>query len=260
MTGLRLAVALFTAVPLPGRVVEVDRRTAVRAVRWMPVLGAALGGAAGLVLVAAGAAARQPGGRLLGAVLAVTTLAALTRGLHLDGLADTADGLGSRAPAARALEIMRQSDIGPFGVIALVLVLLLQIGALYSLRPREAAGTLVLAATAGRLSVLLAAGTRIPAARPDGFGALVAGGVGRSTRVAYVGGVLALAAVVPGWAAGGGRVGAVRAAGALVAGLAAGEVLRRHAVRRLGGMTGDTFGALVETTTTAVLVALALRV
>jgi adenosylcobinamide-GDP ribazoletransferase len=253
MTGFRLAVALFTAVPLPGAVPPVDRRAAVRAVRWLPVLGAVLGGTAGLVLVAVDAVSRQPSGRLLGAVLAVAALAGLTRGLHLDGLADTADGLGSRAPAARALEIMRQSDIGPFGVVALILVLLAQIGALYSLTPRAAAGALVLAATAGRLSVLLAAGRRVPAARPDGFGALVAGGVGRPTQVAYVGGVVILAAVVAGWA--GGWPSTARAAGALLFGLVAGGVLRRHAVRRLGGMTGDTFGALLEVATTAVLLA-----
>ncbi|NEC49139.1 adenosylcobinamide-GDP ribazoletransferase, partial [Actinospica acidiphila] len=56
--------------------------------------------------------------------------AALTRGLHLDGLADTADGLGSGRPAEDALRIMKQSDVGPFGVLTLVLVLLVQVAAL----------------------------------------------------------------------------------------------------------------------------------
>ena len=59
--------------------------------------------------------------------------AALTRGLHLDGLADTADGLGSAKPAEDALRIMKQSDIGPFGVITLLFVLLAQVAVLFQL-------------------------------------------------------------------------------------------------------------------------------
>ena len=60
----------------------------------------------------------------------MAALALLTRGLHLDGLADLADGLGSGQPAATALDIMRRSDIGPFGTVTLVLVLLTQVAAL----------------------------------------------------------------------------------------------------------------------------------
>ena len=105
-------------------------------------------------------------------------LAVATGGLHLDGLAGTADGLGSRRPADQALEIMRRSDAGPLGMATLLLVLLVQVGALASLPHvlgRGAAGPgrgwtgasgLVLAAVTSRVAVVLATGS--PSARPSG--------------------------------------------------------------------------------------------
>src|SRR6202012_5273031 len=69
-------------------------------------------------------------GSLVAAVLAVGSLAVLSRGLHLDGLADLADGLGSRRPPAEAPALMRKSDNGPCGVVTLVLTLLIQVAAL----------------------------------------------------------------------------------------------------------------------------------
>ncbi|MGK5554842.1 adenosylcobinamide-GDP ribazoletransferase [Actinomadura kijaniata] len=94
-----------------------------------PATGLLVGGAAALVLLAGGAAGLSP---LLGAALAVAASAALTRALHLDGLADLADGLGSGKPAAEALAIMKRSDIGPFGVVTLLLALVIQVAALAS--------------------------------------------------------------------------------------------------------------------------------
>src|SRR5213080_4777965 len=129
MTGLRRALALFTVLPV-GHPSDLDRAEAVAALRWFPLLGASLGAVAGLPAVAV--LHRAPHAQLLGAVLSVLLLALLTRGLHLDGLADTLDGLGSRAPAESALEIMRRSDVGPFGVIAIVSVLLIDVAALAS--------------------------------------------------------------------------------------------------------------------------------
>ena len=118
---------------------DLDEGAAARAVFWLPVLGAGLGlaGRAAMVFVAAGQ--WSPERQLLGAALAMVLLALATGGLHLDGLADTADGLGSRRPADQALEIMRRSDAGPLGVATLVLVLLVQVCALASL-PRGWAG------------------------------------------------------------------------------------------------------------------------
>jgi adenosylcobinamide-GDP ribazoletransferase len=129
LAGLRLSVTLLTVIPVPGRPPgepgrgEPGRSEAGAAMCWAPAVGLLLGGAGAGVLWAGGRWA----GPLPGAVLAVTALAALTGGLHLDGLADLADGLGSRRPAAAALDIMRRSDIGPLGVAALVLTLLIQV-------------------------------------------------------------------------------------------------------------------------------------
>jgi adenosylcobinamide-GDP ribazoletransferase len=251
---MRTALALFTIVPVRDAASLTRERAAV-ALRWFPLIGACLGGVAALPLAAVRAWA--PHATLLGAVLAVGLLALGSRGLHLDGLADTADGLASRAPAEQALSIMRRSDIGPFGVLAIVLAVLVDVAALAAFtgsawRPVAA---LALAAATGRLAVLHAAHRRVPSARATGFGAYVAGSVSTSVAVLETGLVLGAAA---------GLAVAVHAdvAGWLVAPAAALLVVagvRWHATRRLGGVTGDVFGALVEIGTALTLTGLALR-
>jgi adenosylcobinamide-GDP ribazoletransferase len=251
--GWRVAISLFTTIPAGVSGVLDD--VAARAIRWLPAVGLLLGGIGAGVVLAVGSLNATGPGRLLGAALAVAVIAVLTGGLHLDGLADTADGLGSRRPAADALEIMRRSDIGPMGVGALVLALLIQVTAIAAVpRLPLAAAALVLAEVTGRVSVVVA--TSAPAARPGGFGALVAG---RTTAVdrALTAGALACAAVVSGLATGGPAL-AARGLGAVLAGLLAGWLVQRTAGRRLGGMTGDVFGAILQVSATAVLVVAAL--
>jgi adenosylcobinamide-GDP ribazoletransferase len=182
----------------------------------------------------------------------------LTRGLHLDGLADTADGLGSGKPAADALRIMKQSDIGPFGVITLLFVLSAQVAALaqaYGDSWARGALAAVVSATAARLALTVAARTGVPAARPEGLGAAVAG-------VVPAGGAAGVSlAVIAAAAAAGACLGvrtALHAAGAVIAALAAAELLLRHCTRRFGGVTGDVFGALAEAAATTALVLLSL--
>jgi adenosylcobinamide-GDP ribazoletransferase len=251
--GLRTAVSLFTVIPAGGSA-ELGEGEAAAAVFWLPAVGLLLGGLGAGVLLAAGAGGASGPRRLLGAALAVALLAVLTGGLHLDGLADTADGLGSRRPAAQALDIMRRSDVGPMGVAALVLVLLIQVAALAAIAaPPQAGAALVLAAVTGRVAVVVATG--FPAARPGGFGALVAGrtaGRDRALTVAVLFGAIAAAGVLGGWAL------AVHGLLAALAGLLAGASLQFVAWRRLGGMTGDVFGAILEVTAATVLVACAL--
>lgn len=253
--GLRLALTTFTVLPLgPGRV---DRATARTAMLLGPAVGALLGAAAGGVLLAAAALLPEAAGTpTAAAALAVGTLAGLTRGLHLDGLADLADGLGSARPPAAALEVMRRSDVGPFGVATLVLVLLVQVGALTALPPREAAAALVVAAATARLAVVLACTPGTPAARPDGLGALVAGTVPVAAAVA-AGLVVAAAAAAVG--AHDGAAGALRAVVAVAAGLGVAGLLLRRAVQRLGGVTGDVLGALLEAAATVAILVLATR-
>ncbi len=250
----RVALSLFTVIPA-GAGGDLDEGAAARAVFWLPVIGAGLGlaGAGAMVFVAAGGG--SPERQLLGAALAMMLIALLTGGLHLDGLADTADGLGSRRPADQALEIMRRPEAGPLGVATLVLVLLVQVCALASL-PHGWAGAagLVLAAVTSRVAVVLATG--LPSARPSGFGALVAGRTSAAGRAASV--MVLLGAVVAAGLALGGIAAAARGVLAAAAGLAVAALLGQVARRRLGGMTGDVFGAIVELSTATVLLVLVL--
>jgi adenosylcobinamide-GDP ribazoletransferase len=246
--GLRLAISLLTVVP--------SRPGGLGGARWAmafaPAAGLVVGVPAGAVIAGSGLLGAGPA---LGAALAVAMTALLTRGLHLDGLADLADGLGSGRPAAEALTIMRRSDVGPFGVVTLVLMLLVQVTALAQ-APHQAYAVTVAAVT-GRLALPWACRRGVPAARPEGLGALVAGTVRlRDASVASL--AVAGAAALAGLAVGG--VGtAVSGAVAVLAGPAVSWPLLRHAVRRLGGVTGDVLGALVETSATAALLTLCLR-
>jgi adenosylcobinamide-GDP ribazoletransferase len=282
--GLRLSVTLLTVIPLRGvvpvsspeasgpssaqatstpgapAVTSLARATVAAAMAWAPAVGLMLGVLAAAVLLAVD----HPlgAGPLTGAGLAVASLAVLSRGLHLDGLADLADGLGSGKPAPAALDIMRRSDIGPFGTVTLVLTLLIQVAALSH---AESAGhgqgpaALITAVVTGRLALTWACRRGVAAARPDGLGALVAGSVGPAipavatlaTLAAAVAAVVVSATVVGeplGWTL----------PLAVVAGLGASFVVQRHAVRRLGGITGDVLGALAEVATTVTLVVAAM--
>jgi adenosylcobinamide-GDP ribazoletransferase len=256
LAALRDALGLFTILPVRAAP-EIGRPEAARAVLWLPAAGALLAVPAAGVLLAVEADGHSAPRRLLAAVLAVGVLALLTGGLHLDGLADTADGLGSRRRRDEALTIMRQSDIGPFGVAALLFTVLVQITALAAVNPGwPAAGAVLLAAVTGRVAVVLATGPGSPAARPGGFGALVAAATTARARVAACAAVLVVAAGTA--AAVSGPTAALRAAVAVLAGLLAADLLRRIAVRRLGGVTGDVFGALIEVAAATALLALAL--
>jgi adenosylcobinamide-GDP ribazoletransferase len=256
LAALRDALGLFTVLPVRAAP-EIGRREAARAVLWLPVVGALLAVPAAGVLLAVEAGGHSAPRRLLAAALAIGVLALLTGGLHLDGLADTADGLGSRRPREQALAIMRRSDVGPFGVAALLFTVLVQITALATVSPGwPGAGAVLLAAVTGRVAVVLATGPGSPAARPEGFGALVAAATTARARVTA--GTAALVAAAGTAAMAWGPAAALRAAAAVLAGLLAAELLRRTAVRRLGGLTGDVFGAMIEVAAAAALLALAL--
>lgn len=253
LDGLRFAFGTLTVIPV--RVTRWDREAARGGMLCAPLAGLAVGTAAaglGLLLLLLGA------GAPLAAVATVAVPAALTRGLHLDGLADTADGLGSGRPAEDALRIMKQSDIGPFGVITLVLALLAQVAALaqaYDASWARGACAAVVSATLARLALTLAARAGVPAARPEGLGAAVAG------VVPLRGAVVAAVAVAGAAAAAGallGPYGPVRTVLAVLVSLAAAEALLRHCTRRLGGVTGDVFGALAETAATTALIVVSL--
>jgi adenosylcobinamide-GDP ribazoletransferase len=238
LDGLRLAVTTLTVVPL--RVGTVDRRAAAVAMSAAPLVGALLGVVLAGVFVLLG---QSP----VAAAVAVAAGVLLTRGLHLDGLADTVDALGSYRDSAGALEIMKKPDIGPFGVAAITLALLIQFAALTGLGP----GAVVAAWATGRLAITLACRRGVPPARPGGLGALVASTVPLP--------VLTVAAA----AVGAGAIWAVpgrpwQGPAAVAGSLLVAFFLVRHCVRRFGGITGDVLGAATEVTTTVALIALTL--
>lgn len=245
---------MFTIIPVPMSG-PVDEDSAGKAVLWLPAVGMLLSVPAAAALLLAGAGGDAPLRRLLGAALAVTVLSVLTGGLHLDGLSDTADGLAARRPREQALEIMRRGDTGPLGAAALVLSVLLQVTALAALPGRLAVAGLVLSTVTARIAVVLATGPRFPPARPGGFGALVAG---RTPARACAAAVVILLAVVTAFGElAGGIALTARLLVATVTGLLAATALCHAARSRLGGLTGDVFGAVTEITMTATLIALA---
>ena len=254
IAGAERAAGMFTIVPVRRRATELKPGDGVAALLWLPAVGAVLGAVAAVPL----GAIRQwaPHAALLGAVLTVAALAVATRCLHLDGLADTADGLGSRAPAERALQIMKKSDIGPFGVVTLVLVLLADVASLTVIQggPWTPVPVLATAAATGRVAAVQAAMRGVPAARSSGFGILVADGVPVAAAAAWTVAILGLGS---GLAAVGDVTFGWMVISQVVA-MTVGWRLRAHAVRRLGGVTGDVFGGLIEVVTAVVLAGVAL--
>lgn len=252
--GWRLAVGTFTVIRVtPPR--AVDRRAAGVAMLLAPVTAL-------LALVVWMALAILVVNGLLppavGAALALVSTALLSRAMHLDGLADTADGLTASYDRDRALEVMRRGDTGPAGVAALVLTLLVQAAALASLVQSVVGVALAGSAlVASRLAPAVCAHTGIPSARPEGLGHTVAGSVRTGWLLAIVLVVLGVAAV------GAGLVGSTRGLGLPAAGAAAAVVLVscvataavvRRAVQRFGGVTGDVIGAAMEIALAASLV------
>ncbi|MGW5052439.1 adenosylcobinamide-GDP ribazoletransferase [Actinokineospora sp. NPDC004072] len=232
---MRLAFSWLTVLPL--RVDTVDRGRAARAIAVAPVVGVVLGCATAGLLWTAHLVALPP---LLAGLLAVAFLALATRGMHIDGLADTADGLGCYGPPERALAVMRDGGAGPFAVAALVVVMLGQAAAFAALPPQRL-GVVVLAVAAGRIAFTACCLRGVPAARPEGLGALVAGTQPWLVPAAWV-----AAALVAGWFTGA-AVGVALAAVVVAA-------LLRHVRRRFGGVTGDVLGAACELAALAVLV------
>ncbi len=273
-TGLRLSVTLLTVIPWreaqaaePNTELAANpapsalpQATVAAAMAWAPAVGLLLGVIASAVLLVAD----HPlgAGPLTAAGLAIGLLALLSRGLHLDGLADLADGLASGKPAPAALDIMRRSDIGPLGTVTLILTLLIQVAALSQ---AESAGhgrgpaALIAAVVTGRLALTWACRRGVPAARPEGLGALVAESV--RPAIPAVATVATLAAAVAAVAISAAVVGEPLGWTlplAVLAGLGAGFAVQQHAVRRLGGITGDVLGALAEVATTVTLVVAAM--
>ncbi|SDT32908.1 adenosylcobinamide-GDP ribazoletransferase [Microlunatus soli] len=185
-------------------------------------------------------------------LIGVAAAALGTRAFHLDGLSDTVDALGSGWDRQKALDIMKRGDIGPMGVLAMIIVVGLQAVSFGTLADDlRGAVAVAMIICLSRSALVICCARPVPPARQGGLGALVAGSLGWPTVLIIVTVAIALGGVVVGPWGGTGIVGgllAVAAALAVVAGLV------RHAVRRFGGVTGDVMGASVEIGATVIAV------
>jgi adenosylcobinamide-GDP ribazoletransferase len=258
--GIAAAFQFLTRLPLPVAV-PFDEATLARSVVAYPAVGLVIG----ILLAAAGAAAAWLLPPLPAAVLTLTAWVAVTGGLHLDGLMDTADGLLSSRSRERMLEIMKDSRVGAMGVMAGGLQLLMKAALLTAWAGDARRAPWLLLATAPLLSraFLAAAIAGWPYARADGAGL---GGLYRgvsrrhAAAAALIAAPLTLALAL---AAGQGPArwqAAAWAAALFAAAYAAGWALARGMSRKLGGLTGDTYGALNELLETLLLLIMAIGI
>jgi adenosylcobinamide-GDP ribazoletransferase len=239
--GLLGALAFLTILPLPKRLARTIAPELDAALPWFPVVGAAVGAAAGGI--------RAGFDPLVGhgpsTVLAMIALVVLTGALHYDGLADTADGLGVRGDSVRRLAAMRDSAIGAFGVLALVGWALLLFTAIEPLTSAQTLKTLIAAGAMSRLALLIQGFGARPA-RVDGLGAAFHVHVGMLVIGAVVTAAIMLVAASP-----------LRGAVSLGAGAIAAVLVMLFVRRAFGGRTGDTLGAGAVITELVVCVTLA---
>lgn len=201
-----------------------------RGVYWFPVIGLIVGMCCTVIYMLTASAL----GPLMAAMLAVTTNVLVTGAFHLNGLADSCDGLFSRAGRARALEIMRDSRIGTYGAAAVILTLLIRVGAVYQMSVSGYAMLPVLLATPllsrGMLLILM---FRQNYAREDGLGNLYIGKICPRRFVFTL--LITLVGVV--------LLCGVMSLIAVAVTLFAALMFRSAVQEKIGGQTGDTLGA-----------------
>lgn len=226
---LRMGFMVLTRLPA-GRISGEPPSAGDSAWSW-PLVGLAVGAISSLVWALALTFGLPP---LLSAALAILAGVLATGGLHEDGLADLADGFGGGRDRESTLAIMRDSRIGSYGALALCFSLLIRIGALAALAGGTGALALLGLGAASRAGLPLAL-RLMPPARSDGLGEAARGVRETTVRAALIVGALALLPL---------GLGAAILTGGLMA-LAA-LALAAHALRRIGGQTGDVLGALQQ--------------
>lgn len=265
--GLRLAVGTFTRCPSGRVTITPDTARAALLLAPLAVLPLAL------QVVVVGLTVEIGVPPLVAAGLTLGVLAHGSRGMHLDGLADTVDGLGAGWDRERALEIMRRGDVGPMGAVALVIVLLVQVGAIAALLGAGWRGALVVGAAvvASRAAAAAVCGRGQQAAPGSKLGAAFVGTVpfAGAVLVVLAVGALLVASVLPvalllgglgdgsSTAPSGSTARALLVAAAAVpAAIWAAISLRDRAASTFGGVGGDVIGAGVEVALTVLLVLL----
>lgn len=240
-TYLLVAIQFLTRLPVP-HLEGFEPRWLDRSAAYFPLVGLIVGLIAAFVLLGAALIWPEP----IPAILAVAAGIAATGAFHEDGLADTADGLGGGQSRAQRLLIMKDSRIGTYGTVALVMALGLKVACLSALTPVAGALALLAAHAGGRIMPVIASAL-LPYGG-DGDGAKVAPITPSSRRLAFaVATGLMPFALIP----------LSPAALALGAGVITAAVLLAKAMHAIGGHTGDVLGAAEQAFETAVLLALA---
>ena len=236
MRSFLAAVQLLTVAPVRARFTAEER---TRSLAFFPLVGALLG----LLLAGAGWALARGLPDAATSALVVALMLLLTGGLHLDGLADTCDGLGARGPVEERWRVMSDSRVGGYAVMGAVSVLLLKYAALSASPDDVRAAALIVAPVAGRWAMAFAA-TVYPYAKPSGLGHSFAAGAGKGALgIATVVALAACLLTAP-------VEGAAAAGCALVVVWGLGYFLSR----RFAGLTGDNYGAINEVVEVAVFV------
>lgn len=242
LSEIALAGEFLTRLPLGGMQAYTPERMA-RAPHWFAAVGLGLGVMAAALLGALSWVLPQS----VAVILTLIALIAITGALHEDGLADSLDGLGGGRTPERALDIMRDSRIGSYGALGLGLIVALQGVAFAALPVVQAMAALVLSQTLGR-AVMTGALARDPYLRAQGTGSGLNAPLGQTGAV-RLGGAVVVAVILTSLTL---PLGAI--ATASICALLAGAAWRAWVLRRLGGQTGDTLGALHMVTATATLI------
>ncbi|MEN3351498.1 MAG: adenosylcobinamide-GDP ribazoletransferase [Bradyrhizobium sp.] len=244
LDDLRTATAFLTRLPMPHP--NGARPENFARAQWLfPLVGALIGAAVGLFCLLLRAVGVPD---LAAAALALGGGALLTGALHEDGLADVADGFGGGRDVAAKLEIMRDSRLGTYGALALVVGFVAKLAALAAIPNAAVVQSLIAAHALGR-GVLPWLSISLPNARSDGLAANAGRPDGTIAAIAVVVALVIAFAVLP-------------FASALLAAIAAGAavlIMAWLAKRQIGGLTGDVLGAAEQVAETAILLLLAAR-
>ncbi len=239
MRAILTAAIFLTRLPLPSPG-PLDQTLFGRAMGWFPLIGVGLGALAGITFGLLGSVGLPP---LLAATLAVTLLVMITGGLHEDGLADTADGFGGGRTRDQKLEIMRDSRLGSFGGLALVLSVALRIAALAASPTTWAALKLLMVAGAVSRAAMVAVSHWLPPARRDGLSASLGGPARGATLLALVF-ALGVAILLLGF----------KALPVLAVAVGMTLAVMRLAQLQIGGQTGDVLGTVQQVVEITVMV------
>ena len=244
LDDLRTAIAFLTRLPVPQPQGAMPPNF-VRAQRMFPLVGAAIGGAVGLVLLGMRASGLPD---LAAAALALGASALLTGALHEDGLADVADGFGGGRDPAAKLEIMRDSRLGTYGALMMMVSFVAKLSALAALPDAFVVQSLIAAHALAR-GVLPIMAMRMVFARKDGLAA-EAGRPDSATAAIAGASALVIALLSLPW---------IDALCAALAAAACAIGMAWLARRQIGGQTGDVLGGAEQVGETAILVLLAAR-